>query len=96
MPSDCAAETGQVNSTGVAAMRSCLGQGNGRGRRGGGTGRALASTQAVRGADESWRVPPTASQISPLPVSSASLSCHEFPVPFLSKLFFPFLFGALT
>uniref|UniRef100_A0A0E0FFY7 Uncharacterized protein n=1 Tax=Oryza nivara TaxID=4536 RepID=A0A0E0FFY7_ORYNI len=48
MPSECAAETGQVNRTGVAAMRSCLGQGNCRGRRGGGTGRALASTQAGR------------------------------------------------
>lgn len=41
------------------------------------------------------RVPPTASQISPLPVSSASLSCHEFPVPFLSKLFFAFFFLVL-
>uniref|UniRef100_A0A0D9Y2Y2 Uncharacterized protein n=1 Tax=Oryza glumipatula TaxID=40148 RepID=A0A0D9Y2Y2_9ORYZ len=27
MPSECAAETGQVNSTGVAAMRSCPGKG---------------------------------------------------------------------
>lgn len=41
------------------------------------------------------RVPPTALQISPLPVSSASLSCHEFPVPFLSKLFFVFFFCPL-